>query len=64
MPLVAPTNTATRREGSEDAIRAFEAWTAEWETMFWRKSCSPVSQNLVDCSKIAVFGSKGPQDWF
>jgi hypothetical protein len=38
MPLVAPTNTATRRGGSEEAMREFDAWTAEWETILARES--------------------------
>lgn len=33
MPLVAPTKTATRPVGSVLAIRAFEDWTSDRETI-------------------------------
>ena len=33
IPLVAPTKTATRFEGSVEAMREFEVWTEEKETI-------------------------------
>jgi len=42
MPLVAPTNTATRREGNDDAMRALDAWTMERATIFVSEPGAPV----------------------
>jgi hypothetical protein len=58
MPLVALTNTATRREGSDDAMRALEAWTMERATIVASKpgDMAPVySRCRVQSKKILSY---------